>query len=126
MPNTWIMGLELSPMDRMRSGVKTGEFRLDKEKWRGIEPGDRIEFQRIGEHETVLESLLVDVLEVVRRPNFQELFDYVYANSWGEEGRSPKEHCMSLERRYSKKDRRKHPGVVGFRIKLAPLPRGTV
>ncbi len=117
------MGLEEGPMNRMRSGLKSGEFRLDKEKWRNIQVGDNIEFElRDKQDETiVLDTLRVEVLEVVRRSTFRELLEYVYANGWGEQDRPLEDQLTSLERRYSTDERSKYPGVVGFHIK--PLPQ---
>ncbi|MEK7499492.1 MAG: hypothetical protein AAB649_02705 [Patescibacteria group bacterium] len=123
MTTIWTMGLEESPMRRMREGLKPAEFRLNKEKWRDIQTGNTIEFQlRDDQNETiVLDRLSVSVLEVVRRPTFRELLEYVYANGWGEQDRLLENQLASLERRYSEEERSKYPGVVGFHVN--PMPQ---
>lgn len=125
MSEHWVMGLEEKPMDQIRQGKKFGEFRPNKLKWKDIEDGDTIEFQlRDSEDDTVvLDNVFVEVLKVVRRPTFRELLEYVYSHSWGTDGRTLDDQCMSLEQRYPVHERNQYPGVVAFRIRLIQQDR---
>lgn len=116
----WVIGLEKNPMDRIRHGLKQFEFRLNKEKWFCIRPGDSIEFQ-LRNADEVLETLLVDVVDVVRRPTFRELLKHVYTKGWSEQGRNLEDQLKSLETRYDETERQEYDGVVGFRVR----PRST-
>ena len=65
------MKLNENPFERIKNGTKTVEFRLFDEKRQKIKVGDKIEFSKLPD---LQEKLLVDVVELYREDNFENLF----------------------------------------------------
>ena len=70
------MKLNENPFERIKNGTKTVEFRLFDEKRQKIKVGDKIEFSKLPD---LQEKLLVDVVELYREDNFENLFRKLYS-----------------------------------------------
>jgi len=68
------MRLHPDPFDRIRSGQKTDELRLNDEKRRLIKIGDRIEFSKRPDFQ---EKLTVEVVSLNTYPDFATLYEGV-------------------------------------------------
>ncbi|MFH2062786.1 MAG: ASCH domain-containing protein [bacterium] len=71
---TYPMRLHPEPFERIRSGQKTDELRLNDPKRQQIQVGDRIEFSRRPE---CTEKLLAEVSYLKHYPTFAEMYDGV-------------------------------------------------
>ncbi|HSX24551.1 MAG TPA: hypothetical protein VLG69_01135 [Candidatus Andersenbacteria bacterium] len=109
----WNMHLEAIPMERIRSGLKQVEFRLDKPKWRDIAVGDTVTFTQEANPD---ETLIVRVLELMRFPTFRDLLTYCELRGLLEECRSIDEQVRRLETRYPAEERAKYERVFGLRV----------
>lgn len=111
----WTMGLESSPMNRMKSGLKKVEFRLDKPKWKDLAVGDTIEFHEEPGHQR---KLRVRVLEVIRCSTFRELLEYCNQLGCLEPGRNLEEQVRRLDERYPKEEWMLYGNVLGIRLEV--------
>lgn len=117
----WMMGLELDPWQRTKSGRKPVEYRLNKPEWSEMAAGDIIEY---GLEPDRVEIVRVEVLELMRYPTFVELLDYCYGQGYielNEESkpfRTKAEQLQRLERRYPEEKRMQYDGVLGIRQRL--------
>ena len=103
------MKLNESPFERMKSGTKTIEFRLFDEKRKAIRVGDKIEFSKLPD---LQEKLLVDVVELYRENNFENLFRKLYTD---EEEITRKTKAMYEI--YSPEKEQQY-GILGIKIKI--------
>ena len=106
------MNLNPGPFKVMKEGLKSIEMRLDDERRKNIKIGDIILFT---ETETK-EKLKVEVLDLYRYPNFEELYKHFDKRELGyrkDEVASPSD---MLE--YYPKDKIEKYGVLGIRVKL--------
>ena len=103
------MKLNESPFERIKNGTKTIEFRLFDEKRQQIKVGDQIEFSKLPD---LKEKLLVDVMELYREDNFENLFRKLY-NDEEEIIR----RTNSMYQIYSA-EKEKQYGVLGIKIKI--------
>ena len=103
------MKLNESPFERIKNGTKTIEFRLFDEKRQQIKIGDKIEFSKLP---NLQKKLLVDVVELYREDNFENLFRKLYNN---EEEIKRKTKSMY---NYYLPEKEKEYGVLGIKIKL--------
>jgi len=109
------LGLEPDPFERMKSGQKTIEFRLNKPKWKDMVIEEVFRFAKVPDR---AETLTVKILELIRFPSFLQLLEYLKQQGRLEAGRSVQEQLQRLETRYPKNERNKYPGVLGIRIKV--------
>ncbi len=65
-----VLNLHPEPFEKIKSGLKTIEMRLNDERRRNIKVGDQIEFI----NRLTNETLLVDVLELTPFKSFDELY----------------------------------------------------
>ena len=106
------MNLNNEPFNRIKSGTKKIEIRLNDEKRQLLKEKDLIEFT----NRTTLETLLVEIVKLYKYANFTELYNHFDKVSLGydkEEIADPKD----MEKYYSKEEQEKY-GVVGIEIKL--------
>lgn len=103
------MKLNESPFERIKNGTKTIEFRLYDEKRRKIKIGDTIEFSKLPDLE---EKLLVDVIDLYREDNFEDLFKKLYES---EEEVTRKTNAM--HEIYSQEKENEY-GVLGIKMKI--------
>lgn len=103
------MKLKESPFYRIKNGLKEVEFRLFDEKRQQIKIGDKIEFSKLPELE---EKLVVDVLDLYRANNFEELFFNIYNDK--QEAADKAERMRAF---YSEDEERKY-GVLGIKVKI--------
>lgn len=106
------MKLKPEPFDAIAAGTKTIEVRLLDEKRQLIQAGDEIHFLKLPElHETVS----VRVVELMRYPNFLQLFESDRPEQFG--GESVQGLHDQIRGFYSVEEESKF-GVLGIRIKL--------
>lgn len=103
------MKLKESPFERIKNGTKTIEFRLFDEKRRQIKIGDKIEFSKLPNLE---EKLLVDVIDLYREENFENLFRKLYID---EEEILRKTNAMH---EFYSLEKEQQYGVLGIKIKI--------
>lgn len=103
------MKLNESPFERIKNRTKTIEFRLYDEKRQQIKIGDQIEFSKLPD---LQEKLLVNVVDIYREDNFENLFRKIYTD---EEEISKKTNSMY---KYYSLEKEKKYGVVGIEISL--------
>ena len=103
------MKLNESPFERIKNGTKTIEFRLYDEKRRKVKIGDTIEFSKLPDLE---EKLLVDVIDLYREDNFEDLFKKLYES---EEEVTRKTNAM--HEIYSQEKENEY-GVLGIKMKI--------
>lgn len=105
------MKLHNQPFEKIKSGTKTIELRLNDEKRQLLKIKDIIEFT----NRTTDEKLLVEIEELHKYPSFEELYKHFDKISMGyneNEEANPKD----MEEYYSKEEQDKY-GVVGIKIK---------
>ena len=108
----WEMNLNSRPFELIKSGRKEIEMRLFDERRRNIKIGDDIVFT----NNATQEKLLVEVVNLYRFDNFEELYKFFDKTKLGylpEEEASPKD----MEEYYPL-DKILHYGVLGIEIKL--------
>lgn len=103
------MKLNESPFERIKNGTKTIEFMLYDEKRRKVKIGDTIEFSKLPDLE---EKLLVDVIDLYREDNFEDLFKKLYES---EEEVTRKTNAM--HEIYSQEKENEY-GVLGIKMKI--------
>ena len=101
------MKLKESPFERIKNGTKTIEFRLYDEKRQQIKIGDKIEFSKLPD---LQEKLLVDVVELYKEDNFENLFRKLFTDE-----EEIKEKTKSMYQYYSR-EKEKQYGVLGIKI----------
>ena len=105
------MKLHNQPFEKIKSGTKTIELRLNDEKRQLLKIKDIIEFT----NRQTLEKILVEIEELHKYPSFKELYKHFDKISLGyneNESANPKD----MEEYYSKEEQDKY-GVVGIQIK---------
>ena len=105
------MKLHNQPFEKIKSGTKTIELRLNDEKRQLLKIKDIIEFT----NRQTLEKILVEIEELHKYPSFEELYKHFDKISLGyneNEEANPKD----MEEYYSKEEQDKY-GVVGIQIK---------
>ena len=103
------MKLNESPIEMIKNGTKTIEFRLYDEKRQGVKIGDKIEISKLPD---LQEKLLVDVLELYQEDTFERLFRKL---SFNEEEVIRKTRAM--HEIYSPEKEQQY-GVLGIKIKI--------
>jgi len=106
------MSLNDGPFNRIKSGTKTIELRLNDEKRRVLKENDLIEFT----NRVTLEKIIVQIEGVYKYPNFDELYKHLDKIAMGYEEDdivNPKD----MEKHYSKEEQDKY-GVMGIKVKL--------
>lgn len=105
------MKLHNQPFEKIKSGTKTIELRLNDEKRQLLKIKDIIEFT----NRQTLEKILVEIEELHKYPSFEELYKHFDKISMGyneNEEANPKD----MDEYYSKEEQDKY-GVVGIQIK---------
>ncbi len=106
------MNLNDSPFNKIKSGSKTIELRLNDEKRRLLNVGDTIEFTNRNSFET----LLVEIINLYKYENFEELYKDFDKISLGYEEDEEKNY-IDMEKYYSKEEQKKY-GVLGIHMKV--------
>lgn len=105
------MKLNNEPFNRIKAGTKTIELRLNDEKRQLLKKKDLIEFT----NRTTSESILVEIENLLKYPNFEELYKHFDKISMGynkEEIADPSD----MKKYYSEEEQNKY-GVIGIKIK---------
>lgn len=105
------MKLNDSPFNKIKSGIKRVELRLNDEKRRLLNVGDIIEFTNI----TTKEVLYVRVTDLLYFNSFKELYESISKTDMGY-NKEEDANCLDMLNYYSKQEEEKY-GVVGIRIK---------
>lgn len=105
------MHLQPVSFEKMRSGSKTIEIRLNDEKRRRIRVGDEIVFSLMGDS---VQKIRAEVLELLSFPTFRALFAAFPPEQYG--GASKDEYA-SMYQYYSQEDAEKY-GVLAIRIRI--------
>lgn len=105
------MHLHLSPFTKIKKGQQIIESRINDEKRRLLNVGDAIEFES---RENPDDKFIVEVVELIQKPTFSELFD---TNPPAQFGGTSKENLLGSCKYYSKEEEEKY-GTVGIKVKL--------
>ena len=103
------MKLLEEPFNKIKDGSKTIEFRLNDEKRKLVNVGDKIEFYKLPD---LKERIVVSVLELYKENTFYDLFSKLYDDKDEIERKTNAMYDI-----YSKKQEEKY-GVLGIKIKL--------
>ncbi len=106
------MKLNNDPFNRIKSGNKTIEMRLNDEKRQLLKEKDLIEFT----NRTTSETILVEIVKLYKYASFDELykhFDKVALGYAENDIASPKD----MEKYYSKEEQEQY-GVLGIKIRM--------
>jgi ASC-1-like (ASCH) protein len=104
------MKLQPSPFEKIKSGSKTIEIRLNDEKRQLLKTGDSIIFSLMTDPVQKIEAGVVDLYKY---QSFSELFDAYPASDFGG---TDKADLMGIRKYYSESDEQKY-GVLGIKIK---------
>ena len=107
------MHLYDKPFEKIKSGEKTIELRLNDEKRRKINIGDTITFSNKDKG-----KITVKVTALHKFPNFEELFDALPLEKCGYNSQSIKSASPNDMLKYYSKEAIKKYGVVGIEIEL--------
>lgn len=105
------MNLNNEPFNLIKNGTKTVELRLNDEKRKLLNIGDKIEFTNI----TNGEKLSVDIINLYKYPSFKELYKHFNKIEMGYTADEPAEP-KDMEAYYSKEEQDKY-GVLGIEIR---------
>ena len=109
------MKLQAEPFQKIRSGMKTVELRLNDEKRQSIREGDQIEFLNLQDKD---QKIRVEVRKLHHFPDFQELYRTMDMTACGyAQGETPRPEDM--EQYYTPEQQAKY-GVLGIEIALIP------
>lgn len=111
MPIRHRMKLEPDSFERLKSGVKRFEFRLNDEKRKALTVGERVEFAKRPELET---SVIVEITSLNIFPAFVDLYDQFPA---AVAGRTKAEFLETMRKHYTADEELKY-GVVAIGVKL--------
>lgn len=106
------MKLNNEPFNKIKSGTKTVELRLNDEKRQKLNANDNIEFTNI----KTLEKITVTIKGIHKYPNFEELYKHFDKISMGYEDDEIANY-KDMEKYYSKEEQAKY-GVVGVEIEI--------
>lgn len=104
------MKLHLDPFEKIKSGEKTFEFRLNDEKRKLLNVGDRIVFHKLPD---LVDTLEVEVVSLISSPSFADLFDRIASRI---EPQTKDAFVQGKRRYYSEEEERGH-GVLAIEIK---------
>ena len=105
------MKLHNGPFEKIKSGTKTIELRLNDEKRQVLKIKDMIEFT----NRTTNEKLLVEIEDLYKYPSFEELYKHFDKISMGYNENEPA-NPKDMEEYYSKEEQDKY-GVLGIQIR---------
>lgn len=104
------MKLQPSPFEKIKTGQKTIEIRLNDEKRQQVKTGDEIIFTLLTDTKV---KIKVEVVELSVFPSFEVLFSTLPPQEYGSKS---KDEFAEMYKYYSKEDEEKY-GVLGIRIK---------
>lgn len=107
------MKLFPEPFGQIMSGSKTIEIRLNDEKRQMVKVGDTITFHNTDN----VESLRVEVLELLRFDTFRQLYESLSSKAFGCAGKSMEWMLDETHKIYTP-EREKKYGALGIRISL--------
>ena len=105
------MKLHNQPFEKIKSGTKTIELRLNDEKRQLLKIKDIIEFT----NRTTNEKLLVEIEDLYKYPSFEELYKHFDKVSMGY-NEDEEANSKDMEEYYSKEEQDKY-GVLGIQIR---------
>ena len=108
------MHLNQKPFQAIKAGKQTIEVRLADDKRRRIQDGDTIVFESRQDAE---ECITVEVVELLRRTSFRELFTNIDLADWNAADYSVDQAVKCIMKYYSPEDEEKF-GVLGIRLKI--------
>lgn len=106
------MKLNNEPFNKIKSGTKTVELRLNDEKRQKLNINDNIEFTNI----KTLEKITVTIKALHKYPNFEELYKHFDKISMGYE-EAEIANYKDMEKYYSKEEQYKY-GVIGIEVEV--------
>lgn len=106
------MKLNNEPFNKIKSGTKTVELRLNDEKRQKLNANDNIEFTNI----KTLEKITVKIKALHKYPNFEELYKHFDKISMGYE-EDEIANYKDMEKYYSQEEQNKF-GVLGIEIEV--------
>ena len=111
-----IHDMRLNPQifDRIKSGIKTLELRINDDKRRAVKVGDTIQFSK---RPAMDEKLTTNVISLHIHPTFAELFDQVNLGWLGYTQADKSWLNDSMYGIYSREEEAQY-GVIGIRIAL--------
>jgi ASC-1-like (ASCH) protein len=104
------MRLQTSPFEKIKTGQKTIEIRLNDEKRQRVKVGDEIIFILLTDTNS---KIKVEVIELLVFPSFKILFSAFPPHEYGSKS---KDEFREMYKYYSKAYEEKY-GVLGIRIK---------
>jgi len=110
-----VMNLNLLPMEKIRSGIKTIELRLYDEKRKAVSVGDTITFINT---ENAGDSLTVKVEELFIFDSFDELYNKLPLLECGYTEETVGNASPSDMELYYSKEQQAQYGVVGIKLSL--------
>lgn len=111
MSKTFEMKLQPNPFERICSGEKTIEFRLNDEKRSLLKIGDYISFTEISDSER---KILVEIIDIITASNFEALEQKLVDMELLQKGDFSPAGMLEY---YSAEDENRY-GVMGIRIKV--------
>ncbi len=109
---TFNMKLFEEPFNKIKSGEKKIELRLNEDKRKEIRIGDLIEFTKLPEKN---ETLTVKVVGLTTFNSFLDLFTYINLNLLGKENLSIEDRLNNIRKIYSE-EKENEFGVLGIYI----------
>ena len=107
------MRLHDSPFNKIASGTKTFEIRLNDEKRRALKIGDKIKFI----NRVTKQTIIAEVQDLLYFNNFIELYDAFPNKVVLGYNKSEKANPADMEQYYSPSEQKQY-GVVAIKIKL--------
>lgn len=104
------MKLQLSPFEKIRSGHKTIEIRLNDEKRQLLKVGDTIEFSLITD---LNQTIKTEIVDLEKFSTFKEMFAAYQPEEYGGKDQNEWEQMYQY---YLPEDEKKY-GVLAIRIK---------
>lgn len=110
----FIMKLSSEHFDKVKSGSKTYEVRLNDEGRQKIGIGDSIIFKRLPD---LIDGVIVKVTDVKVFPSFEDMARVLSIESIGFDKKNAGQVSRYFLKEYSKADEKKY-GVVAFKFEL--------
>jgi ASC-1-like (ASCH) protein len=104
------MKLQPSPFEKIKSGSKTIEIRLNDEKRQLLRVGDQIEFSLMTDSD---QKILTEILGLETYPSFQELFAAYPPEQYGGES---KDEWETMYKYYPREEEEKY-GTLAIKLR---------
>jgi ASC-1-like (ASCH) protein len=105
------MRLQPNPFEKIKSGTKTIEIRLNDEKRQQVKIDDEVEFSLLSDDSQKIKAKIIDLYKY---QTFSELFEAHPAEDFGAVN---KDDLLSIYKYYTKEEESKY-GVLGIKIEV--------